>query len=87
LDNAPSSLPQRRAGNQTFGRRLGRPLSAARRAALKHLDQLAIDQTLFAQPGTLNPRALFPRAVDQVWFEIGFGAGEHLRARLEKSPR
>jgi tRNA (guanine-N7-)-methyltransferase len=32
-------------------------------------------------------RALFPRAVDDVWLEIGFGGGEHLLWQAETHPR
>lgn len=34
----------------------------------------------------LDPRALFPAAVKEVWLEVGFGAGEHLAAQAENNP-
>ena len=34
----------------------------------------------------LDPRNLFPAAVDAVWLEIGFGGGEHLAAQAAAHP-
>jgi tRNA (guanine-N7-)-methyltransferase len=34
----------------------------------------------------LDPKSLFPRPVDQVWLEIGFGGGEHLAAQAAANP-
>lgn len=34
----------------------------------------------------LDPRTLFNKPVDKIWFEIGFGSGEHLLARIAQSP-
>jgi tRNA (guanine-N7-)-methyltransferase len=31
-------------------------------------------------------KSLFPRPVDEVWLEIGFGGGEHLAAQAERHP-
>lgn len=36
---------------------------------------------------TIDPRSLFHSAVEKIWFEIGFGSGEHLLARLQQSPK
>ncbi|GJE57283.1 tRNA (guanine-N(7)-)-methyltransferase [Methylobacterium thuringiense] len=36
--------------------------------------------------GRLDPPALFPNPVDEVWLEIGFGGGEHLADNAEKHP-
>jgi tRNA (guanine-N7-)-methyltransferase len=42
----------------------------------------------FAVPeaGTLHPRALFAAPFEQIWLEIGFGAGEHLATQAEANP-
>lgn len=37
--------------------------------------------------GRLDPQALFPVPVDEVWLEIGFGGGEHLAAQAVSHPR
>ena len=81
-----SSIPLRRGGNQTFGRRLGRPLSTERKSALARLDTLAIASDTLAVPAVLDPRGLFENPVDRVFIEIGFGSGEHLLARIQAAP-
>lgn len=66
-----------------YGRRKGRKLKSGRSAALAALlPQLAIPD------GTapVDPPTLFPRPVADVWFEIGFGAGEHLAAQAAAHP-
>jgi tRNA (guanine-N7-)-methyltransferase len=40
-----------------------------------------------AAPGAVDPRALFGPAIDEVWLEIGFGAGEHVAAQAAAHPR
>ncbi len=82
-----SPLPLRRGGNQTFGRRLGRPLSQERKSALALLDTLAISPDALATPAILDPRSLFQSPVDRVFIEIGFGSGEHLLARMQAGPQ
>ena len=37
------------------------------------------------EPGR-DPRAYFSRAVNEVWLEVGFGAGEHLIWQAEQNP-
>lgn len=68
-----------------YGRRLGKPLRAARRRLLEDLlpkirldpqsDQIASDL-----------KALFAVPVREVWLEIGFGGGEHLATQAERNP-
>ncbi|WP_238232642.1 tRNA (guanine(46)-N(7))-methyltransferase TrmB [Methylobacterium thuringiense] len=68
-----------------FGRRKGkrlRPGQEDRLAAL--LPSLRI--VLPENDGRLDPPALFPNPVDEVWLEIGFGGGEHLADNAEKHP-
>lgn len=36
---------------------------------------------------TLDPLSLFAPPVDELWLEIGFGAGEHLAAQAAERPR
>ncbi len=62
------------------GRRLGRPLSPARKNAMdKLLPQLKIAEADYMTAGKLMPNSLFADQDAPVWFEIGFGSGEHLR--------
>ena len=67
-----------------FGRRKGHPLKP-RQAALFDtlLPRLVLDLAK-SLPGDL--RTLFPRAVDTVRLEIGFGGAEHLIAQAKVNP-
>ena len=68
-----------------YGRRKGRRLRAAQRGVLADLvPRLRID----LPPGEslIEPEELFARSIDQVWLEIGFGAGEHLLDQLVANP-
>lgn len=70
-----------------YGRRRGKALRLGRRAALDRLlPALQITPDDFGA-GTLDPRTLFKGAVDEVWLEIGFGAGEHLAAMAKAHPK
>ncbi len=79
---ALSPLP----ANRSFGRRRGRPLKGSRQDALATLPEYEIPLSLSAGAGEIDPRALFTAPVQKIWFEIGFGSGEHLRARLLANP-
>lgn len=79
------SAPQRRS---LFGRRIGRPLSAQKKEALERwLPVLSIPHEKLRSPGALQPSSLFNRNFSSVWFEIGFGYGEHLIALARKNPQ
>lgn len=61
-----------------FGRRTGRPLNKTRKDLLENLLprlKLEIGETIS-----------FPKKVNSLWMEIGFGDGEHLAALLRKYP-
>jgi len=66
-----------------FGRRTGRKLTAARQhLMMKLLPRLRLDPN-----SDLGDVAiLFPELVDDLWMEIGFGAGEHLVAQAARHP-
>ncbi len=68
-----------------YGRRRGRSLRAGQRALIETL----LPQLRFALPenGGLDPRRLFDAPVDEIWLEVGFGAGEHLVLQAEMYPR
>ena len=78
-----SGQPQR----TLYGRRLGRPLKAARQSALDAwLPRLTV---ALPQDRPLDPAALFAAAappVREIWLEVGFGAGEHLLAQSRAHP-
>lgn len=83
-DEAPVETPALR--RKVFGRRTGHKLRARQADILDSgLARLAVP---LPAPGEgLDPRDLFPRPVDEVWFEIGFGGGEHLAAQAEAHPQ
>ena len=72
-----------RTRRKLYGRRKGPKLSA-------HQERLLEDRlprlTLALAPGR-DPRTYFDVAVDDVWLEIGFGAGEHLLWQAAQHPR
>ena len=67
-----------------FGRRKGHALKP-RQAALFEtlLPTIGLD---LSKPAPADLRALFPRAVDEIRLEIGFGGAEHLIAQAEANP-
>ncbi|MSO65003.1 MAG: tRNA (guanosine(46)-N7)-methyltransferase TrmB [Alphaproteobacteria bacterium] len=68
-----------------FGRRHGHRLRPAQRRRLaERLPALTV--VLPELPGSLVPDRLFPQAVMDVWLEIGFGSGEHLRRQASDHP-
>lgn len=50
------------------------------------LPALSIPEEQLTQDGSLDPRTLFGKPVQDIWFEIGFGNGEHLAARMAQHP-
>ena len=73
-----------RQSRALFGRRKGHRLKANRAALLQTLlPTLALDLTV--RPKTLS--SLFPRPIEQVRLEIGFGGGEHMIAQAQAHPR
>ena len=65
------------------GRRRGHALRKGRQTLIeKLLPRLRMPAAVGAAPTDLAP--LFPKTVEDVWLEVGFGAGEHLleQARL-----
>lgn len=58
-----------------YGRRKGRSL----RAGVQHLvDELLPTISVTGEAGPIDPVALFNGSNNDLWLEIGFGAGEHL---------
>lgn len=67
-----------------YGRRRGRPLRKQRTGLLQTL--LPRLELTVPAGGRLDPAAVFDRPVRDVWFEVGFGGGEHLAAQAEANP-
>jgi len=67
-----------------YGRRRARPLRPGQRRLKEELlPRLTIE---LPESGSLDPRALFTKPVDEVWIEIGSGAGEHLAEQAKRHP-
>lgn len=64
-----------------YGRRRGRPLNPGRKRALE-----TVLPALRLPDGPLDPAALFGFDIDDLWLEIGFGAGEHLAWQAARHP-
>ncbi len=72
---------------KVYGRRLGRPLNSERQKALEDLlPVLSIAPERITKNADIAPASLFQSAVKEIWFEIGFGNGEHLKAMMESQP-
>ena len=66
-----------------FGRRTGRKLTTARQHLITELlPRLRLNPNSDLGDATI----LFPERVDDLWMEIGFGAGEHLVAQAARHP-
>jgi tRNA (guanine-N7-)-methyltransferase len=76
-----NSMHQRRL----YGRRRGRALRAGQRALIETL--LPTLRIALPECGQLDPRRLFDASIDEIWLEVGFGAGEHLAFQAETHPR
>jgi len=85
MSPAESETAQVRKDLRFFGRRSGKKL---RQGALDLLATLLprLAVPVPAEGGTLDPRTLFPAAVDAVWLEVGFGGGEHVAAQARLHP-
>jgi tRNA (guanine-N7-)-methyltransferase len=70
----------------THGRRRGRPLRRGLKALFETLLP-KVQVTLPAAGGALDPAVLFGGETEQVWLEIGFGAGEHLAWQAARHPQ
>jgi len=69
---------------QSFGRRRGRKLRANREELVESL----LPKLLIRLPdGTLDPATLFIKPKNPLWFEIGFGGGEHLVEQARRNPQ
>ena len=76
-----SGMRQRRL----YGRRRGRALRAGQRELIE--DSLPALSFALPESGRVDPRRLFASPLDEIWLEIGFGAGEHLAFQAAAHPR
>ena len=83
MTNPPAVVPPRRV----YGRRRGRALRTGQQSLIDTLlPRLRVPLPENAE-AKLDPRGLFPGAVEDCWLEIGFGAGEHLGFQAETHPQ
>jgi tRNA (guanine-N7-)-methyltransferase len=72
-----------------FGRRKGKQLRPGQDRLLRELLpdlRITLPGAVAPEAALLDPAALFPRAPEQVWLEIGFGGGEHLAFQSRSHP-
>lgn len=70
---------------RVYGRRQGRPLNPARKEAFERLmPKIGISSDDLTENASLCPSSLFDKEHNATWLEIGFGAGEHVKALMEQ---
>jgi tRNA (guanine-N7-)-methyltransferase len=70
---------------RSFGRRQSNKLRAGQQALLDNL--LPTLRLLPTEDGSMiDPTTVFKVPVKEVWFEVGFGGGEHTAAQIENNP-
>ena len=68
-----------------FGRRRGHKLRPKRQALVRNLlPEIKIN--LEESADVIDPRGYFGAGIDEIWLEIGFGAGEHLAWQAARRP-
>ena len=70
---------------RVYGRRRGKPLNQTRQQTVDRLLP-ALSIPLEEGDANLDPRMWFDGPVREVWFEIGFGKGEHLAWQARHNP-
>lgn len=82
MQNTPTQKTHPKKYLQSFGRRHGHKLHASR----SRLMQTLLPQLLVSLPeGDINPASLFDGRQAPLWFEIGFGGGEHLAEQARRN--
>jgi tRNA (guanine-N7-)-methyltransferase len=76
------TTPERRR-RLLYGRRKGPKLSAHQ----EHLRATLLPRLLLTPEAGRDPRAYFAAPPDEVWLEVGYGAGEHLLSQAKAHPR
>lgn len=80
--SAPSDSARPPPQKTLYGRRKGPKLSAHQTRLVETL----LPQLRVHLRENADPREYFAADVEEVWFEIGFGAGEHLLWQAQHSP-
>lgn len=68
-----------------YGRRKGKALKPGQAVLMETLLP-TLRVALPPEGEVIDPKTLFPRAVSEVWLEIGFGGGEHLAHQADTHP-
>ena len=76
------SAEAQRPRRKLYGRRKGPKLSPHQERLLETL----LPELALALEPARDPRGYFTSSIDDVWLEIGFGAGEHLLWQAEQHP-
>jgi tRNA (guanine-N7-)-methyltransferase len=69
---------------RTYGRRQGRPIKRSKQSLLEELFPV-LSINLHDMEHLINPQIYFNKKAP-VWFEVGFGGGEHLAELAERNP-
>lgn len=78
---------QQQNTKRVYGRRQNRPLNKSRAEAMDTLlPALSVPEDNLKEDGSLAPSSLFSAPYKELWFEIGFGAGEHLAELMRRYP-
>jgi tRNA (guanine-N7-)-methyltransferase len=73
---------------RVYGRRMGKPLTAARQSAIDGLLRpLEIPKNILKETGDVDITDLFPAPCARAVLEIGFGNGEHLTGLMHQHPQ
>ncbi len=70
---------------RSYGRRKGKTLKGERAKALEEVMPVVSIKTLEDEI-MIDPKSFFDFPVKEVWFEIGFGNGEHIVHQAENNP-
>lgn len=73
---------------RVYGRRVGRPMHAARAGVLETiLPRCRVEPERLTEKADLSPARIFGKDVSRLHFEIGFGNGEHFLHIMEANPQ
>jgi len=81
--NTQTEQRSQRQRRQLYGRRKGPKLSAHQ----QHLIETLLPTLALKLEQNADPKRYFPPEIDDVWLEVGFGAGEHLLWQAERHPQ
>lgn len=85
-DISPDIASYKSPEQRFFGRRKGNKLSARKQELMDELLPKLMVPLDGVPEGSLDAATLFPDRVKKVWFEIGFGKGEHMSWQARHNP-